>query len=197
MRPGREARLHRKSRQKVYICAGLVAVWTQPIATAIDFMRKGFRAAIETGNLAYRLRRVCRYLTIHFLLRNDPLDVVWRESEMALDFARKARYGDAADIIVSQQRFIAAMQGRTATFSTLSDAQFDEATFEAQLTADRMPMLIGLYWILKLKARFLSGDYAEALEAADKAKLLLAATAAQIAATRLFLLHRADGVGAI
>ena len=67
-------------------------------------------------------------------LRNDPLDAVWRESEMALDFARQAKYGDVADIIVSQQRFIANMQGRTATFSTFSDAQFDEAAFEAQLT---------------------------------------------------------------
>ena len=75
----------------------------------------------------------------------------------------QAKFGDVVDIIVSQQRFIASMQGRTATFSTFSDAQFDEATFEAQLTAERTPTMICLYWILKLKARFLSGDYAEAL----------------------------------
>ena len=114
------------------------------------------------------------------LLRNDPLDAVWRESEMALDFAREAKYGDAADIILSQQRFIATMQGRTATFSTFSDAQFDEAAFEAQLTGDRMTLLICFYWILKLKARFLSGDYAEALAAAEKAKPLLWAATAHI-----------------
>ena len=64
---------------------------------------------------------------------------MWRESETALDFARKAKYGDVADIIVSQQRFIATMQGRTATFSTFSDAQFDEAAFEAQITESRKP----------------------------------------------------------
>src|SRR6202012_4553651 len=75
---------------------------------------------------------------------------------------------------------IATMQGRTATFSTFGDAQFDEATFEAQLAADRMPILICWYWILKLKARFLSGDYAEALAAADKVKPLLSAAAGQI-----------------
>ena len=40
--------------------------------------------------------------------------------------------------------------------------------------------MICWYWILKLKARFLSGDYAEALAAADKAKALLWASAAQI-----------------
>jgi PAS domain S-box-containing protein len=73
------------------------------------------------------------------------------------------------------------MQGRTATFSTFSDAQFDEATFEAQLTGEGMTLMICcFYWILKLKARFLSGDYAEALAAADKAKPLLWAATAQI-----------------
>ena len=40
--------------------------------------------------------------------------------------------------------------------------------------------MVCYYWILKLKARFLSGDYAEALAAADKAKPLLWASAAQI-----------------
>src|SRR5882757_6877250 len=99
---------------------------------------------------------------------------------MALDFVRKVGFRDVADIIRCQQRFIATMQGRTATFSTFSDAQFDGATFEAQLTADRMAMTTCFYWIVKLKARFLSGDYAEAITAADEAKALLWAIAAQI-----------------
>jgi len=163
----------------VYHARGTVAFWTQPIATAIDFMRATFRTAIETGDLTFACYGLYQSVTGP-LLRNDPLDAVWRESERALDFAREAKYGDAADIIRSQQRFIATMQGRTATFSTFSDAHFDEATFEAQLTGDRMTLMICFYWILKLKARFLSGDYAEALAAADKVKPLLSAAAAQI-----------------
>src|SRR6202011_5565072 len=113
------------------------------------------------------------------LVRNDPLEAVWRESERGLDFVRKAGYRNIADAIVSQQRFIAAMQGRTATFSTFSDTQFDEATFEAQLTGDRATTIC-FFWILKLKAWVLSGDYAEALAAADKAKALLWASAAHV-----------------
>ena len=142
-------------------------------------MRATFRTAIETGDLTFACYSMYQSVT-GLLLRNDPLDAVWRESEMALDFVRKAKFHDVADVIVSQQRFIATMQGRTATFSTFSDAQFDEAAFEAQLTGDRMTTMICCYWILKLKARFLSGDYAEALAAADKAKPLLWAAAGQI-----------------
>jgi predicted ATPase/transcriptional regulator with GAF, ATPase, and Fis domain len=164
---------------KVYGSTGTVAVWTQSIATAMDFNRKSFRAAMETGDLTYASFAMLRAIPL-LLLRNDPLDVVQRESEMALEFVRNAKFGDAADIIVSQQRFIATMQGRTATFSTFNDAQFDEMTFEARFTGFRIPLLPCWYWILKLEARFLSGDYAEALATADKTKRFLGASASQI-----------------
>jgi PAS domain S-box-containing protein len=160
---------------KVSLAMAAVAFWTQPIASVIDFMRTGIRRSIETGDLNFACYGMHGCVT-GLLLQSDPLDAVWRESEMALDFAREVKYGDAAHIIISQQRFIATMRGRTATLSTFSDAQFDEATFEAQLIADCMSLTIAWYWILKLKARFLSGDYAEALAAAEKAKPLLSAT---------------------
>src|SRR5205807_7218830 len=38
---------------KVYHASGTVAFWTQPIATAIDFMRATTRTAIETGDLTF------------------------------------------------------------------------------------------------------------------------------------------------
>ncbi len=167
------------SQAKVHFAMGIVALWTQPIATAIDFMRACFRTAIETGDLTYACYSI-DHTVANLLARNDPLDAVWRESEKGLDFVRKARFQDVAAVIVSQQRFIATMQGRTATFSIFSDEQFDEAAFEAELTADRTATMVCFYWILKLKARFLSGDYVEALAAADKAKPLLVAISAQI-----------------
>ena len=64
------------------------------------------------------------------------------------------------------------LQGRTTSISTFSDGQFDEATFEAQL-AGRDPTVASWYWILKLKARYLSGDFAEAMATAGQAKQLL------------------------
>ncbi|PRX97550.1 ATP-binding sensor histidine kinase [Paraburkholderia sp. BL25I1N1] len=170
----------------VWYAMGNVAFWTQPIGKGIDFHRAAFRTATEMGNLSTACYSMIQAST-DLLLRNDPLDVVWRESEIALDFVRKAGFGDVVDIIVSQQRFIATMQGRTASLSTFNDAQFSEAAFEAQLTEDRMPMMICWYWILKLKARFLSGDYAEALVASSKARALLWAQAGRIETIDYFL----------
>ena len=168
-----------KDQGLVYSAAATVGFWTEPISGAVDFTRMGIRTAIEMGDAVYACYSM--FINIGFLFaRNDSLDVVWRETEIALDFARKVKYADVADIVLSQQRFIATMQGRTATLSTFSDAQFDEATFEAKLTEGRMPSMICWYWILKLQARFLSGDFTEALAAAEKAKRLLEASASQI-----------------
>ena len=166
-------------RAKINYAMALVALWTQPIGTAIDLTRAAFRSAIETGDLTFACYAMYQTVT-DLLQRNDPLDSVWRESEMALDFVRKAKYVDATQIVVSQQRFIATMQGRTAAFSTFSDAQFDEPTFEAQLAGDRISMTSCFYWILKLEARFLSGDYPEALAASDQSNPLLSAAGSQI-----------------
>jgi PAS domain S-box-containing protein len=164
---------------KVYFAMGLVSPWTQPLAISLDSMRASFRTATEAGELMF----AC-YSSYHIvkslLARNDPLDVVWDEAQRLLAFVRTVAFRDLADMVVSQQRFVATMQGKTKTFSTFSDAEFDEATFEAQLTGDRMQFLVSVYWILKLKARFLSGDYAEALAAANRAKEALWAQSAQI-----------------
>src|SRR5712691_2464160 len=72
---------------KIYHIMGSVAVWTQPITSALDFMRTAFRTATETGDLTYACYSAYQSVAA-LLLRNDPLDAVWRESEMALDFAR-------------------------------------------------------------------------------------------------------------
>jgi PAS domain S-box-containing protein len=164
---------------KVYHAMGLAAFWTQPLTSVIELRRATTRTATERGDLTFACYGMHQSIT-YLLTRNDPLDAVWRESAMALDYARTAKFRDVVDLIVSQQRFIASMQGRDATLSTVSNAQLDEAAFEAQLTAAGTPTVICLHWIRKLKARYLSGDYAEALPAADNAKALLWISSVQL-----------------
>src|SRR5277367_413274 len=164
---------------KVYHGMGLAAFWTEPLTSVIELRRATTRTATERGDLTFACYGMHQSIT-YLLMRNDPLDAVWRESEMALDFARRAKFLDVVDLIMSQQRFIASMQRRDATFSPFSNERFDEAAFEAQLTAARTPTVICLYWIRKLKSRYLSGDPADALPASDKAKALLWTSAVQL-----------------
>jgi predicted ATPase len=131
---------------KVSHAMGLAAFWTQPITSVIELRRAATRTATETGDLTFACYGMHQTIT-GLLLRNDPLDAVWHESEAALHFARTAKFRDVVNLIVSQQRFIASMQGRDATFSTFGDERFDEAAFEAQLIAERTPTVICLFTI--------------------------------------------------
>jgi PAS domain S-box-containing protein len=157
---------------KSYVCMEQVSLWTQPIATAIEFIRLAFHTCINNHDLTYACF-CCNHLVTDLLLQGVDLEEVWRESQKGLEFVLKVGLHDTADVIVSQQRFILNMRGETAAFSSFNDAQFEEEEFEAQLTEDRMPHLICYYWILKLQARFISGDFDAAISAAQKAKPLL------------------------
>ena len=136
LRPRRQARLRRLVKQRSTSRWEWLPSGRSRSATAIDFMRAAFRAAIRDGRSDLRLLTASTILSRAFSCGTIRSTRFGASSEMALDFARKAKFDDVADVIVSQQRFIATMQGRTATFSTFSDEQFDEAAFEAQLTAD-------------------------------------------------------------
>ncbi len=165
---------------KVHNARGCIALFSQPVSVALDCMKTVIRTGVETGDLTFASIGQQQCITA-LLLRNDPLDMVWRESETALRFVCEARiYSDFTETIECQRRFIATMQGRTLNFSTFNDAEFDETKYEAKLTGKRRPTVIWRYWILKLKARFLSGDYPEALAAADKAQSLLTASTANL-----------------
>ncbi len=166
-------------RARVYHTMELNALWTKSIEAAIDHIRSAFRAGIESGDIPIACY-ACNHLVTNFLLRGDTLDKVWEESERGLEFARKAKFSDVVDIIVSQQCFIRAMQGRTTHLSTFSDQSFDEEAFEATLTSGRMPTMVFWYWVLKMQARFFSGDYKSALAAFESAKALLWSSACHI-----------------
>jgi PAS domain S-box-containing protein len=155
---------------KVYMTMAWVAIWTQPITTALQFVRDAFSAAVGVGDVTYACY-ACDHTVTDLLARGDRLDEVCREAEAGLDFVRKANSLDYVDRITTQLQFIQNLRGRTYSSSTFSDAHFDAGAFEARLPCDRA--ITCWYWILKLQARFISRDYGEAIEAAHKARALL------------------------
>jgi PAS domain S-box-containing protein len=156
-------------RSKVYLSMEMVALWSQPIEVGVQFIRTALRAGAESGDLSYACFS-CMHLITDLLSQGAPLNEVWRESETCLDLVRRSKYLDAADAIISQRQLIRNLQGQTADFSTFSDESFDEESFEAGLTEDRMTAMVSRYWILKIQARFMSGDYGVGLAAAARAK---------------------------
>ncbi|MBV9731782.1 MAG: AAA family ATPase, partial [Verrucomicrobia bacterium] len=161
---------------KVYYAMETVLLWTQPLDSAIDFVRAAFLIGLETGDLTFACYS-SHHLVTDLLLRGERLDQVWLESMKALDFARDARFRDVADCVLSIQRFVQRIRGQNGGFSTDAD---DETAFEAQLLESPMPTKLCWYWILRLSAHFMSGHYAAAIAAGQKARALLWASEGHI-----------------
>jgi predicted ATPase/two-component sensor histidine kinase len=148
---------------------GLTSSWTQPLTTSIDWFRSAFHIGVEAGDLYFACYSTA-HIAISLLMRGDYLQRAAEECREFIGFGRKLEFRDGIDLIVSTERAIASLRGLTRGLSNFSDGEFDEVDFEAQLTGDRMGIVVYWYWTRKIMVCVLSGDYQGALAAAGKAQ---------------------------
>jgi predicted ATPase len=165
--------LHRYQ-ARVYMSFGTIVMpWTKHIQTGRALVSRAFDTANKTGDLAFAAYS-CHHLITNLLATGDPLNEVQREAENGLEFARKARFGLAIDVLIAQLSLIRTLRGLTSEFGSCNDERFDESQVEHHSPSDSRSAFRGCwYWIRKLQARFYANDYASALEAASSAEQLL------------------------
>jgi predicted ATPase len=158
---------------RTYYYFANVVPWTRPFREAIDPARRAFQIAKERGDPAFAAYSF-RALSSIFLASGHPLDQVERELERGMEFVR--RFGFFIDRISASLALVRMLRGTTAKFGSLDDGRFTERSFEERAKgADAF--LEHHYLVRKLQARFLAGDYASAIDAADKLDTLYARTA--------------------
>ena len=169
-----ERRGLRRFQARTYLSFGVFIIpWTKHLRTGHDLIRRAFDAANTVGDLTMAAYS-CDNLIGNLLAAGDPLVDVQREAERGLEFARKARFGLVIDVITTQLGLIRTLRGLTSTFGRFDDAQFDELQFERRLSSDPgLAIAACWYWIRKLQARFLAGDYVSAVDASLNAQGLL------------------------
>ena len=161
-------------RARTYLSFGVFIIpWTRHLRTGHDLIRRAFDAANTVGDLTMAAYS-CDNLVGNLLGAGDPLSEVHREAEHGLGFAQRARFGLVIDVITTQLALIRTLRGLTATFGCFDDARFDERQFERHLSSEPgLAIAECWYWIRKLQARFLAGDYASAVDASLNAQRLL------------------------
>jgi PAS domain S-box-containing protein len=151
---------------RTYFLFAVVAPWTRPLTEGIDPARRAFQMAKEHGDPAFAAY-ACRALNSILLALGQPLNQVEREAEHMAEFVQG--FGFFLDRISAPLALIRMLRGRTTKFGCLDDDRFTERSFEERATDQpHFAPLECYYWIRKLQARFFAGDYASAIEAADK-----------------------------
>jgi PAS domain S-box-containing protein len=155
---------------RVYLAFGNLAKSSpRHVRTGRPLAQRVFETAQRVGDLTYAVLSRNNLLT-YLLANGEPLSEVQRDAEAGLDFARQAGFGVMVGFIAGQLQLIRTLRGLTPAFGRLNDTGFDEKQFEQQI-GDKPGSC--LYWIRKLQARALAGEYSSALEAAAKAEGLL------------------------
>jgi PAS domain S-box-containing protein len=157
-----------------------VVRWTKHVRASRDLMRRAFEAANRIGDLTYGAYSR-ENLNSDLLFAGEPLPEVQAEAEQGFAFAEKARFGLVIDFIATQLALIRMLRGLTLTFGRLDHGQFNELHIEHLLSSNPvLAIAASWYWIRKLQARYIAGDYATAMDAASKAQRLLWATSGHV-----------------
>ncbi len=163
---------------RTYTTFANVMHWARDIRVSRELVRRAFDAAYRIGDLTFAAFS-CHNLNTQLLVAGDPLADVQREAENGLAFAQKARFGLVIDMITGQLGLIRTLRGLTPRFGSFNDEAFEEARFERHLSSDPMlAMSECWYWIRKLQARYVAGDYPSAIDASSHAHRLLWASPA-------------------
>ncbi len=157
-------------RSKVHnVVAGVIYVWNRDLRSAVEVMRNGVRAGLESGDLIFSC--LCHYHVP--LLRGaagDPLGEVEAEAQRSVEYIRSAGYGPLADVPLAYRHFVRALQKGDTVFS---GPEFDEAAFANCLAAHPLPFLSAHFHLYKLEAQVVAGDTAAALASAAVARPLV------------------------
>jgi PAS domain S-box-containing protein len=159
---------------RTHSCFGVYIVpWTQHLRAGHALIRRALDAASAVGDLTY-VAYARHDLIGSLLATGEPLVDVQREAEQGLAFAQRACFGYAVDVIMAQLALIRTLRGLTETFGCFNGAGFDELQVERRLSNEPGLAIVECwYWIRKLQARFLAGDYASAVDASLNAQRLL------------------------
>jgi PAS domain S-box-containing protein len=165
--------LHRY-RARTYMAFGsFVMPWTRHVRTGRDLVRRAFDVANRIGDLTFGAYS-CNNLNTNLLAAGDALAETQGEAEQGLEFAHKARFGLVIAIITVQLQLIRTLRGLTPAFGCFDDEHFEERRFEHDLASHAdLALAECWYWIRKLQARVLAGDYRSAIDASSKARPLL------------------------
>jgi len=144
--------------------------WSQHYSAGRPMLERAFADANELGDITFA-SYCCSNLVTLFLAAGEELEVAENEAEFRLQFVRDHQFSFVADLITPSLQLIRTLRGKLPTFGRLDGDGFSEEEFPKGL--GHHPIAECWYWVRKLQARFLAGDYAAAADAASKAENLL------------------------
>ena len=141
---------------------GLINPWRSHLKKGIPFLRKGYLAGVETGDVYVSYNSY--HLILQRVLSAENFDSILEESNKHLEFLKQIKNNVFAGIQQLYQHFILNLQGLTLDQFSFSAADFDEFQCLQMWNDNGFMTGVAPYNIFKAQILFLYGDYENALE---------------------------------
>jgi signal transduction histidine kinase len=179
-----ESRGRGELRAMVLLDSSLALQWAAHLRETLDLQLRAHRTAVASGNYKFACYALNNSITARIVLGERLADVE-READDALRFVRRAGFPLVETIIDTQRRLIRQLRGRE------ERSRADEAGLEAALEAGLPDTAIAtcLYFVWKLEALYLAGDFEAAVSAARRAEDLSWASPTFVEMSELHYFH--------
>jgi PAS domain S-box-containing protein len=160
----------------IFVIFGYVLPWTRPVREGRAFLFRGFDLARRNGEITHA-GHACALLVTSYLMAGDSLIEAQGQAEYGLAYVRKTGFILTEGWILGQLGLIRSLRGLTTRPGSFDDGVLREDDLERDLAANAALALPECwYYIRKLQARFLAGEYVEALHAASRAQSMIGRT---------------------
>ncbi|MRG92121.1 AAA family ATPase [Polyangium spumosum] len=127
---------------------------------------RALRAGLVAGDIVFGCSCALEIVGIK-LTGIEELAATRARAEKELSFARRVKEGIAVEGLTIALQAVANLEGRTRGRSSLSDEQFDEATWLARAEREGLHLIVPYYFAAKMLVGCVHGDPACVIDAAD------------------------------
>lgn len=159
-------------RSEVHFVVGYFATsWMRPATEAEELWRIAYHAAgaDQRGDAADLFNIGCSSAAtiMSYHMRGVPMDEARRASERYLEFLQRASLREPIGVLTGVRQFIRNLRGQTPRRTSFNDTEFDEDEYMRGLASFGSRHFAHFYYILKMQALYLWGEYDKALEMAQ------------------------------
>lgn len=148
-----------------------VAIWTQPLASAIGFARESFEVAVAHGDSSFACLAL-RHQMMNMMARGDHLDALLITLERGLAFTRKAFYPDVENVLMMQKSLIMHLRSKSSQSSAWRLYPSTLPDSEPGLASGPKAMEQFWSWLYRGMAHFYAEEYLGALHCFGQAERL-------------------------
>jgi predicted ATPase/class 3 adenylate cyclase len=139
--------------------------WSFPLADTERYYRIAYTTGLESGD-HFHASCACAATIQGMHMRGVPMDVVWAESERYLEFLHSVHTHECIGAVEAVRQTIRNLRGETRNRTSFASSEFDEDAYVRALPGYGSPHFAHFYFVDRLQALYLWGEYDAAIEAA-------------------------------